>query len=215
MDNIIIVGSGASAVHFALSAILKGHSVKMLDVGFQKPEMINPNYSFDELKQFISDPVKYFLGNDYEALLLPKDETLYYGFPPNKQYIFKEIPQFRFKSDGFKPLFSFAQGGLAEAWTAGVYPFNDKELADFPFTYKELEPYYVEVAKRIGISGEPDDLIQFYPFHDDIMPPLELDRHSELLLREYSNHKSYLNPNFNKHALSTNHLNHLYSLFLL
>ena len=57
-------------------------------------------------------------------------------------------PQFRFQADGFSPLFSFATGGLAEAWTGGCYPFDNAELHAFPFGYRELEPYYSEVARR-------------------------------------------------------------------
>lgn len=189
----MIVGSGASAVHFALSVLYKGYHVKMLDIGFKKPETNNPHFSFNELKQYADDPVQYLLGRDYEAVSLPTDETVYYGFPPSKQYIFKPVPQFKFKAEGFKPLFSFAQGGLAEAWTAGVYPFNDEELTDFPFSYADIAPYYGELAKRIGISGEADDLIRFYPFHENVMPPLELDLHSKILLRDYADHKTHLN----------------------
>ena len=61
-------------------------------------------------------------------------------------------------SVGFEPLVSFAQGGLSEVWTAGVYAFNDEELSDFPFSFADIEPYYSEVAKSIGVSGVEDDL---------------------------------------------------------
>ena len=74
-----------------------------------------------------------------------------------------------YKSSGFAPLFSFARGGLAEVWTGGVYPLNNHELSDFPFSYNEILPYYNEVAKRIGVSGARDDLSRFIPFHDNII----------------------------------------------
>ncbi len=48
-DAVMLTGSGTSAVHFALSVILKGYDVKMIDIGFQKPEVIDPAYSFNEL----------------------------------------------------------------------------------------------------------------------------------------------------------------------
>jgi choline dehydrogenase-like flavoprotein len=99
----------------------------------------------------------------------------------------------RAKTDGFSPLLSFAQGGLAQAWTGGVYPFNDDELAHFPFCYKDIEPYYNEVAKRIGITGVEDDLTRFMPKHENLMPPLRLDEHSAMLLSNYEKQKSFLN----------------------
>ena len=193
MDKILIIGSGASGVHFALSVLRKGYEVTMIDVGYKKPEVVNPEDSFIDLKNNLSDPVQYFLGPNYEAVIYPDLKSEYYGFPPSKNYIFLKPSQFEFQSDGLTPLFSFAQGGLAEAWTGSVYPFNDHELDDFPFCYKDIEPYYNEVAGRIGIMGVKDDLARFFPFHENIMEPLNLDQHSELLLSEYERHKDYLN----------------------
>jgi choline dehydrogenase-like flavoprotein len=193
MDNIMIIGSGASGVHFALSVLRKGYEVTMLDVGKERPEVVNPEDSFIDLKNNLKDPVKYFLGNDYEAVIYPDFKSEYYGFPPSKNYVFSEISKFDFASDGFTPLFSFAQGGLAETWTGGAYPFNDDDLDAFPFGYEDIEPYYNEVARRIGIAGMNDDLERFYPFHKSIMQPLELDQHSGLLLSRYEKNKDYFN----------------------
>ena len=196
MEKIIIVGSGARGVHFALSVLKKGYEVTMLDVGYQKPEVLNPKDSINELKNNLDDPVEYFLGEKYEAVIYPDNKSEYYGFPPSKNYVFQKPPQFSYKSMGFSPLFSFAQGGLAEVWTGGVYPLNDHELSDFPFSFKDILPYYNEVASRISVSGENDDLSKFMPFHNNIMEPLTLDEHSDLILSRYKEIKSYLNKNF-------------------
>jgi choline dehydrogenase-like flavoprotein len=197
MTKLLIVGSGASAVHFALSVLKKGYEVTMLDVGFEKPSPVNPQDSFIELKTNLPDPVQYFLGKNFESVIFPDNELEFYGFPPTKNFIFKHPPRFQYRSNGFTPLFSFAQGGLAEAWTAGVYPFNDHELQDFPFGYKDLEPFYAKVAKRIGIMGTKDDLARFFPFHAQIMQPLNLDDHSKHLLTSYDQNKDYINTKFN------------------
>lgn len=193
MDKILIIGSGASGVHFALSVLKKGYDVTMLDVGYTKPEIINPNDTLNDLKLKLDDPVRYFLGEDFKAVIYPDFESEYYGFPPSKDYVFSIPRGFEFRLHGFAPVFSFAQGGLAEAWTGGVYPFNDFDLEDFPFNYSDIEPYYNEVAERIGIVGTMDDLERFFPFHKNIMEPLELDEHSKLLLSQYEKHKDYLN----------------------
>jgi choline dehydrogenase-like flavoprotein len=87
---------------------------------------------------------------------------------------------------------SFGRGGLSEVWTGGVFPFNDAELAAFPFGAAELEPYYTLTASRIGISGDHDDLERFSPL-GDVLPPLRLDAHSMLLLDRYSRHRPRLN----------------------
>ncbi|NIT99563.1 MAG: hypothetical protein GWN01_01045 [Nitrosopumilaceae archaeon] len=193
MERIVVVGSGASGVHFALSLLKKGYKVLMLDVGFKQSIDVKPHDTFPQLKENLLDPVEYFLGKDFEAVVYPSDDTEYYGFPPSKNYVFEKINSFSTHSRGFQPLLSFAQGGLGEAWTAGSYAFNDVDLRDFPFKYKDIEPYYNEVARRIGIAGEEDDLAKFFPVHDSLLNPLELDEHSKFLLLQYQDSKEYLN----------------------
>ena len=192
MDNVVIVGSGASGVHFALSLLRKGYDVHMLDVGARGGEPINQQDSFVELKTKLIDPAAYFLGEDFSGVFLPEFKSEYYGIPPNKSYVIANVGD-GFRTSGFSPLWSFAQGGLAQAWTGGVYPFNSNELEEYPFCYDDIEPCYSEVAKRIGISGANDDLSRFMPVHENLLNPLLLDEHSALLLAEYAKHKSFFN----------------------
>ena len=193
MQDVLIVGSGPSGVHFALSALGKGYRVTMVDIGHARPAAVNPGDSFRNLKQNLEDPARYFLGENFEGVLLPDFKKEYYGIPPGKEYVFRRPQGFQVEASGFQPLFSFARGGLAEVWTGGSYPFNRHELADFPFDYSEIGSAYGEVARRIGIVGAVDDLSRFFPQHDNLLQPLELDRHSALLLAIYAKHKSYLN----------------------
>jgi hypothetical protein len=144
------------------------------------------------LKQQLDDPVRYLLGSNYESVTLGDSHSDFYSFPPSKRYVFLQHLKMNFKNNGFEPMLSFARGGLAEAWTGGVYPFNDEELADYPFQYKDIEPYYEEVARRIGIGGENDDLARFIPVHKWLMQPLNLDAHSQQLLSAYERHKDVL-----------------------
>ena len=88
MSKILIVGSGVSGVHFALSVLKKGYEVVMLDVGHVGPPIVNPADSFNDLKTNLDDPIRYFLGRNYEAVIYPDSEGEYYGFPPGKSYVF-------------------------------------------------------------------------------------------------------------------------------
>ena len=191
-DPIVVVGSGASGVHFAQTALEAGRKVVMLDVGWQRSQAVRPDADLATLKAELDDPADYFLGRDWESLILPGNDGEYYGFPPSKSYVFRELESFAHRSNGFAPLFSFAAGGLAEVWTGGSYPLNDAELADFPFGYAELEPFYSEIAQRVGISGAADDLARFFPVHDHLQGPLDLDQHSLRLLAKYDRKKSAL-----------------------
>ena len=193
MTHVTVVGSGASALHFAQTALERGHEVTLLDVGRPKPQPVLPDAGFRELKRELDDPAAYFLGDDYSGMLWPGAKGEYYGFPPHKQVIFEGHDRFRTAPRGFEPLSSFAQGGLAEAWTGGSFPFNDGELADWPIGYAELEPYYARVAGRIGVAGADDDLARFMPVHDHLGTPPDLDEHSRRLLDVYANKRDAVN----------------------
>lgn len=192
-SDVTVVGSGASAVHFAQSALERGLSVTMVDVGRPRPAPVRPDDSFAELKARLDDPWSYFLGRRFESVLFPGKKGEYYGFPPHKEYIFEGVDGYAVESHGFEPLASFARGGLAEAWTGGSFPFNDHELEDFPFRYDELGAYYDLVARRIGIVGAEDDLARFMSVHAHLDAPLELDRHSALLLERYGRVRERMN----------------------
>ncbi|MGR9107667.1 MAG: GMC oxidoreductase, partial [Gammaproteobacteria bacterium] len=185
MADLTIVGSGASGVHFALRALERGHSVEMIDVGWTPDASVPPEASFADLKETLADPADYFLGRNFEGVVLPGNLREPYATSPSKAYVFRPVPYLNLDTSNFFPSSSFARGGLAEAWNGGCYPLNDHELEDFPFSYSEIEPFYCEVAKRIGISGAKDELASSIPFHSGIQEALKLDRHSELLLSLY------------------------------
>ncbi len=190
---VTVVGSGASGVHFALSVLRKGGTVRMLDVGRRGRVPVLPDASLDDLKTQLEDPAGYFLGPRYGAALLPGVDDEYYGIPPSKDYVFDPPGGFGHSSSGFAPLFSFARGGLAEVWTGGCYPLNADELEDFPFPHADLATHYAEVARRIGVTGEEDDLSRFMPTHGPLLPPIRLDRHSDTLMSSYARVRERLN----------------------
>jgi len=193
IPTVTVVGSGASGVHFALTLLRKGIPVRMLDVGRQAAAPVLPDATLNGLKKRLSNPVEYFLGRDFGAALLPGVDEEYYGLPPSKDYVFEAPAGFRHDSRGFAPLFSFARGGLAQAWTGGCYPLNADELADFPVDPAELLRCYSEVASRIGVTGEEDDLARFMPVHEHLMAPLRLDEHSRRLMSSYAGRRERLN----------------------
>jgi choline dehydrogenase-like flavoprotein len=152
-----------------------------------------PQASLNQLKTELADPVGYFLGPDYDSLILPSHSSEYYGLPPSKSYVLKPVAGYDIRPKGFAPLMSFAGGGLAQAWTGGCYPFLDSELDEYPFGWTEIEPFYSEVAQRIGVSGTADDLARFFPMHGGLQEPVQLDEHSERFLALYERRRGPLN----------------------
>lgn len=193
MKHVVVVGSGASGVHFAQSALERGWRVTLVDVGRTAPAPVLPEASFARLKHEHPDPAGYFLGRSFEGALFPGNKGEYYGFPPHKGYIFAPLDKLAVHSRGFDALLSFARGGLGEAWTGGSFPFTAGEMADFPFEHAEFAPYYGTIAERIGISGAVDDLAPYLPGHAHLAPGLRLDEHSEALLASYERSKTRLN----------------------
>lgn len=192
MPEVTVVGSGPSGVHFALSLLEKGYRVHMIDVGRSGEDPPAPEVPLEQLTEELGDPVRYFLGEEFESVSLPGPGVEYYGFPPSKTFVFDAPEGADYRADGFAPLSSFARGGLARVWTGSVYPFNDDDLADFPFSYDDLAPHYATAARRIGVTGRPDDLDRFFPLHPGLDEPLRLDPHSDLLLRTYERKRDRL-----------------------
>ena len=191
--RIVVVGSGASGVHFALTALERGHDVVLLDVGNQRGPVPAPDATFSELKDTLPDPAGYFLGAEGEGVVYPASRPSYYGHPPSKHYVFDVPPEFQAAAEAMEPMFSFARGGFAEAWTAGAYAFAPEDLAAFPFRYEELRPHYDTVARRIGVSAADDDLVRFFPRDAAYLPPLPPDPHSAWLLDRYAARRATLN----------------------
>jgi hypothetical protein len=124
---------------------------------------------------------------------LPGKAGEYYAFPPSKDHVFRTRGEPEYSARGFAPLYSFARGGLAEVWTGGCYPFDNRDLHEFPFDYSGIEPYYSLVAERIGVSGIEDDMVSTFPVHRAIQPALDPDAHSATLLDSYQRRRDSLN----------------------
>lgn len=185
MSRVVVVGSGATGVHFALTALERGHDVTLLDYGTDRPAPVLPGATFDGLKTELADPITYFLGAQGEGVVYPSTAASYYAHPPSKHYVFDVPRGFVMRAKEMTPRFSFARGGFAEAWTAGVYAYNRAELGEFPVDYDAMQRCYAIVSRRIGVGAVRDDLERFVPYDDSYLEPLPLDAHSQWLWDRY------------------------------
>jgi hypothetical protein len=159
--NVIVVGSGPSGIHFALTAVERGHKVTVIDVGKTNGSTPRADLGYVGLKRRLPDPTPYFLGDEYEGAQIPMPsdgaEENYYNISAAKNHVFERSRRFSYREQGLSAFHSFAAGGLAEAWTAGAYAFNDDELRKFPFGYQQIAPFYAKVSERIGVGGKRDE----------------------------------------------------------
>lgn len=193
MARYLVVGSGATGVHFAQTLLDRGETVELVDVGFERPSASHPDADFSRFKELLDDPEDYFLGPEGSAVVFPSPMAKPYGFPPSKEYVFRRPRGLAMVERGFSPMISYARGGLAEAWTGGSYELRDEEFADFPFDGAALRPHYATVARRIGISGVYDDLRRFSPLTAPYLEPLAMDAHSAWLHARYDARRDALN----------------------
>ncbi|MEX2177248.1 MAG: GMC oxidoreductase [Gemmatimonadaceae bacterium] len=191
----IVVGSGPAGANAAAALIEGGRSVLMLDVGDvdARYEALIPPASFREIRQ--TDPAqhRYLLGDDFEGVSFGGVRVGAQLTPPRLYVTGSASHHMPVASDTFAAAESLALGGLGNAWGAGVFGFDERELAEWPVTRAELEPHYETVARRIGISADDDDLTAFFGRPAAAMPPLDIDTNAETVLRRYRSRREALN----------------------
>lgn len=194
--DVIIVGSGVSGVAAALSLAQRGFRPTVLDVGQVAPPGTPLRGNFYRRRE-TEDCFDVMIGREYEQLRGQRR-----GMPPIPAKL--TAPRMRFISNGgeqFSPLRqkgyaaiqSFAAGGLANAWGAGLYRCTDRDLQSFPIRAADLAPYYDRLTEEIGISGQSDDLAPFFGDDRGLQPPLRLSRKAGWLFDRYERKRSALN----------------------
>ncbi len=197
IHDLIIVGSGCSGAWAAYQAVQRGFKPLVLDVGIKPgPEPVLSKNIF-ELREKDENQRQYLLGPQYESL-----HNLHHSYMTSKL----KAPRFRYVIDrttelaplnkqGFDPVQSFALGGLANAWGGGVYRYLDKDLKQFPFKGKDLEPYFDILTREVGVSGAVDDMAGHLGPGTGLQKPLRLDTLSAHLLQKYQAKKSCFRRN--------------------
>lgn len=186
--DVIVVGSGASAVHAAYPLVQAGRSVIMVDVGHdeEKYRSLIPSLPFADIRRTDPEQHRYFLGDNWEGVPLGQLGAGPQVTPP-RQYVLKDNDILSPKqSASFAALESFALGGLGQAWGAVAFPFLDHELTRCGLPVREMREHYEIVAQRIGINGDHDDLLPWRGPLAALQPPLELDHNATRILQRHT-----------------------------
>lgn len=191
MRDAIVVGSGPAGTFAALG--LAGKDVLVLDVGRVDSGEQTLDTNLYELRQTKPDLFSELIGKNFESLYNLRGENLSLKLKaPRTSFIvrgWKELSPV--VSTNFNVTMSFAQGGLANAWGAGAYRYDHHDLRNFPISALELEPFYKNVTRRIGVAGTADDLQQFFGSMDDVLEPLRLSEPASQILDLYNRHKEW------------------------
>ncbi len=186
--DVIIVGSGASAVHAARPLVAAGRRVLMLDVGHRDDHYASliPDGPFTHLRQSDPHQHRYFLGDQFEGVPFGQVRVGAQLTPP-RAFINRDVDEATpVETADFVGMESLGVGGLASGWGAGVARFSASELASSGLSIAEMEPHYADVERAIGVSGEDDDLTSDLGLHAGMMPALPIDSQSDALRSRYT-----------------------------
>ena len=181
----IVVGSGAAGTFVALG--LSGTKTVVIDAGlrFGEATSLDGNlYDLRKRQSLFAETV----GTRFESLAWIDGPEL---SPKVKSPLMRPVFARPHGAPGvlsadFVPLLSYAAGGLANAWGAQVYRFDDADLRGFPLRAADLNPFYDEITEHIGISGREDDLARFHGSARGLQPPLELSAIGRDILDRYT-----------------------------
>jgi hypothetical protein len=188
----IVVGSGLSAIACAHALIKRGAKVHILDVGKElNNEQENivsrlrnsepANWSSDDVSA-IKDPVKASTGGILKKLVYGSDYVY------NNSLDFPNITQ-----ENCVTNFSFAKGGLSNAWGAAILPYHRKDLDGWPISIVDLERHYREVLSFLPLVACEDDIAKMYPLYKDTNNPLKMSVQAAALLENYQKHQGKIN----------------------
>ena len=190
MYDVIIAGSGISAVPALNFLQKKGLKIKVLTLGKYNNKFIDQilkhqNINFDTLvEKKIKKKENIFFDHDIECSFKKFIENS--KIPPLKNYVFKNKNKDINLPKNFNSNISYAYGGLAEAWGAGSVPVLPEDYEKLKISYKKLNKLYNETAKILSISGcKNDDLSKILQDKKWLNNRVELDEKSQSILKKY------------------------------
>jgi len=193
--DVIVVGSGPSAVSAAWPLVAAGMRVVMLDVGNEDTRYapLIPAAPFLDIRRGAKDQHRYFLGDEYEAIPLGRVRVGAQLTAPRSHITRDSDTLTPIASGSFFPTESLALGGLGSGWGASAIRFDDRDMTGFPIAPGDLAPHYESVCARIGVSGARDDLLPFYGDCSTLQPPPEMDVGARMILSRYERRRERLN----------------------
>jgi len=196
MQEITIIGSGPAGTAAALQCSFLNIKPLVLDVGI-KPDFGTidefPNLYQHRKKESSFDLM---IGKNYFGLTNITGNHAKYPLrltAPRMEYVTKNNELSSINEKNFLNISSFSKGGLANAWSAGLYEYNDDDLINFPIQRKDLISYYDSLTKEIGIRGTVDDLEPYFCNNEHLSKPIPFSRNCKSLYESYLNNRIQLN----------------------
>lgn len=182
--EVAVVGSGVSGIFAAQALAERGLSVTILDVG----------ETLDAPRQRAVNVLHDLPPDDWptaEYNLIRANSTFREGALPKKvhfgsNYIYADDRPFARTHalvDGRVPYPTYAKGGFSNIWGAAVLPPAECDMADWPISRAQLEPYFRKVAQILPLCGDGEgNLSDIFPAYRDELGKLEAGPQGDALL---------------------------------
>lgn len=159
---IYVVGSGPAGVACASALVKKGLPVRMLDAGLElETERAQVVQELRSARPENWDLASVDLIKDNMAVRGRNLPTkCIYGSDFPYRDIDKHIPIEAKRADASP---SLAKGGFSNVWGAGVSPYVDEDIADWPISVADLATHYEAVLSLMHLSAVKDDLESVQP----------------------------------------------------
>ena len=178
--DVVIIGSGVAGALVAHRLALAKYRVLMLEAGSVPPDSLGRwamvhNYTSSSPKA----PDAPFCGDDILPLDAKNQPSDYRYAQPNpiangENYYFYDDSDPTKKSDRFKSFYERLVGGSTWHWQ-GIYvrmlPRDFKMQKnygvgfDWPLSYDEIEPWYVDAEYEMGVAGSDQESKDYYQRH--------------------------------------------------
>ena len=183
--NVAVVGSGPSGVFAAHALAARGFAVTVLDVG----ETLDARRSAI-VSRFRNLPPEEW--PDDEHALIRQNATVGRDALPKKMhfgsdYIYagdRPFAPLAMLAEGRVPFPTFAKGGFSNIWGAAVLPPDACDMADWPVSRGEMEPFFRAVAELLPLCGGEGTLSLFFPPYKEVLGELDPGPQGRALLAD-------------------------------
>jgi choline dehydrogenase-like flavoprotein len=183
--RVAVIGSGLSGVSAAEALIARGLSVTVLDVG----------ETLDARRSEAVARLRQMAPADWppaEGALIRYNPTVGNERLPKKvhfgsDYVYaadRPFAPLATLTAGRAPFPTFAKGGFSTIWGAAALPVDGCDMADWPLSRAELEPYFRKVAGLLPICGGEGTLGRSFPAYRKTLGEVDPGPQGRALLQD-------------------------------
>ncbi len=187
-----VVGSGPAGLSSARALLASGYEVTMLDAGKELepgPREIVRRLAASAPDDWNAPDLEHLRAGSNPSLGgVPLKRTYGSDFPYRPAGVHRLIE--RSPDVGIRP--SYARGGFSNVWGAGVLPYAENELVDWPVSRTDLAPHFRAVLDVMPLAGRHDRLAERFPLYTDRLSILRMSQQAESFLADLERHSTEL-----------------------